>query len=1023
MDQFDPQTSRNDDTPRSDPDSPGEREIKTGSLRSVGLTTPGSPSARDQCLQFLSSANYPTLFALGGAALGVIYLFLGRLSLILFGVISGVLLHASWEELNHAGNESLKSDVSQRRRELGIEVANRLMNWRETKSTDTLVDDLTSTGIVSHGSEFSDFRPATAAALRTLTDAVIRDYVRWWYGPILPSESSFPLSCRASLTRFIVSISSHLARKRPADIFIHFATNASSIIIVFLNELSAALESAPTRETPTADAISAYLEDNPESNLANVLSDKQQKGKLKLVATDILQTFLEPSIYACEPMKVFLREVMSGVVLESVIENCSRPEWINGWIVHLLEEGEPQLMNAIDIGVDRARQDQLETFGVPTTRDNSVLEDPVANEVAAQSSQEDLEKRERSKGEIEMEEAIREANRLSAMIAVDNTRKSTEQSVISETTGEGASGSRESVPSSEISELGVATGPYNASQAGSDLTGAGISESLHNFKDAQSVPIDRLSTHEATAHSVLLGASVSIVDDTFLDDRGKLRTKPTDEYLLQIEPLGSRNMGWVIARKYADFEILHEVLRRISVVSGVSEFVEQHRELPTWKGQIKSDLRQSLERYLQHALTFERLANSEAMKRFLEKEQKGTMSSTNGNAKVGFSFPSQATFENMGKGVLGVLSNAPKGVAGGGKAMLDGVTGVFGANGVIGKRSIDLGSRHRVDSTPRRPASGLLEEAIDRGSAVGLGQPVSASQFYTCDSPASIFPGPIESDPATSEKHHASRGSSGVSRFEEVTPTSPSVNDGIQNPNRSLVDNVSHSAPAESIGDDEKGYPARNNEGTQNPRVTSPQPSREDPNIKDSATSKPKTGVAPLEQAESQPREREIPSLSEEETGLAVELLFAVINELYGLSSAWGIRKKLLNAAKSFLLRPGNPNIEAIRVLAQQSIITSNFSDDALAAHITVLRQNSLPTEDELKLWPAPLTDDEKSELRLKARKLFVVQGMPQALTSIMGASATTEALGHIFDSLQVKSVARGFIFALLLQAMKAIIQ
>jgi hypothetical protein len=163
--------------------------------------------------------------------------------------------------------------------------------------------------------------------------------------------------------------------------------------------------------------------------------------------------------------------------------------------------------------------------------------------------------------------------------------------------------------------------------------------------------------------------------------------------------------------------------------------------------------------------------------------------------------------------------------------------------------------------------------------------------------------------------------------------------------------------------------------------------------------------------------------MTEEETQMAVELFFAVILELYTLSSAWNIRRTLLNAAKTFLLRPGNPNLESIRLLLQNSVIDANTSDSGVAAHILKLRENTMPTEEELMQWPPPPNDEAKEKLRKKARKLLVERGMPQALMSVMGAAASGEALGRVFDCLQVEEVARGLMFALLLQALRAATQ
>ena len=156
---------------------------------------------------------------------------------------------------------------------------------------------------------------------------------------------------------------------------------------------------------------------------------------------------------------------------------------------------------------------------------------------------------------------------------------------------------------------------------------------------------------------------------------------------------------------------------------------------------------------------------------------------------------------------------------------------------------------------------------------------------------------------------------------------------------------------------------------------------------------------------------------------MAVELLFATINELYTLSSAWNIRRTLLAAAKTYLLRPGNPNLEAIRALLQASVIAANTSDAGVAAHVRALEANALPTDEQLKAWPAPLTDEEKERLRVKARRLLVDRGLPRALTSVMGGVASAEALGKVFEALQVEKVARGLVYGLFMQAVRAITQ
>lgn len=96
----------------------------------------------------------------------------------------GVVLHASWEGSDNEHPDGVShAQKSNRRRELALEVSNRLLDWPKRAgaldiqggddgSMSTL-EDMSSADL-----EYATFQPATAVALRTLTDAVINDYVK-----------------------------------------------------------------------------------------------------------------------------------------------------------------------------------------------------------------------------------------------------------------------------------------------------------------------------------------------------------------------------------------------------------------------------------------------------------------------------------------------------------------------------------------------------------------------------------------------------------------------------------------------------------------------------------------------------------------------------------------------------------------------------------------------------------------------------------------------------------------------------
>ncbi len=833
--------------------------------------------------------------------------------------------------------------------------------------------------------------------------------------------------------------------------------------------------SASSGATPS-EAVHSYLDTNPESSLANVLDPRQQQKKLNIVAEDILRRFLDKAAYMCEPARVFLREVLSGLVLEMTVQSCSRPEWINEWIIYLLEGEEPELLNAIDAGMSG------ETKGTTKVEKG-------ANGVSAESEKAEAGKQHQrrvSKAELAMKEAMLEAQRLNRMIAEEEAGKDhqgqSSKTDSREGTGVGLDSRADDVsvntpsldssrmaPSEMDSSLATSVQSQDSNFTSFDqlLPGKTSITPSNLINGTSATPESPSSAHirSPSASQVppltLHKATVSIFDDSTPTEKGKIRTKPLVDYLLQIEPSSSHYPGWMIARKYSDFETLHEVLRRISVISGVVGFTEQHPDLPSWKGQTKSGLRELLEKYLHTALQYRQLAESEGMKRFLEKDQ-GNGKTSPGVNKAGFpgiGWPNPAAFETMGKGMLDVLASAPKGAAGGGKALLGGVSGVLGGVGSLGKKATDgaIGGLSRSTtnssltmdrpnnsrlsiqslnsspdqprdshdgsttttgrtsqdteaiirnldtggsqtSSPRPSLNGSMNGGLTRTTSMKSGHspiledreelhlPPPPSDMPDDYGPASILPSALhsflDSSSNLTSSHHSDR------------PLSSSVS-------RSSL-STSDKAPVSFA---EKPVPSST--------VTNP-PSSTATTLSPSSTTKP----PPSTSTKPPP-----PPLTEQETQIAIELLFAIITELYTLSSAWNIRRTLLTAAKTFLLRPGNPNLEAIRLLIQDSLIGTHTSPAGLAALIKKVEMNALPTEEELKRWPKPPTKEEKAMRRVKARKLLIEKGMPRALSGVMGAAASGEALGRVFDVLQEERVARGLVFGLVLQGVRAVVQ
>ncbi|EPE05089.1 px domain-containing protein [Ophiostoma piceae UAMH 11346] len=1148
---------------------------------SVPKPATGDSDIPTRVFRFFSTATRESLGAVGVGLAATTYFVLGRVGLVLIGAFGGIALFVAWEARNPSVTRAIHGETSADLLARAIEYRKREYNPHGDSLDvfDSTQDELD----VAHA--FDNFRPQTRQALDSFVDAVVRDYIKWWYQPIVPTDQSFPLACRRVLTTFLVSVSNHLSRKRPADAFLDFLTNSSSIVIVFFSELATAFAEHSTQNqsqqqrdagsdgNPTvsaADAVYAYLAANPDSNLANLLSQKQQANKFRMVADDLLN-FLDRQCYDCDPARLFLREITATSILETTLQTCSKAEWINGWIVHLLEAGEPDFNQAIDEGMQTRADASSSANNAAHSSSNSMnnvsldFDGNVGNISISKGHRSSFEsekmdrtrrkesipahRKQLSRADEEMEEAMEEMKRMNEMIAAERALRDKKEDVDGKRSIEApqpdshadqASRKDSGLPSPSLSDQispkaslnlarddrARAAGPGTASTPVTPRSSTQESPSQPTFtsstKSETTAPSTAASSTEGTPaaepHSQftnfdqlvppvkedeelsdsekpsantaptsppplsLHNASITIHDEP-MTDKGRIKSRPTWDFLIQIEPSNAHHPGWMIVRKYTDFEKLHEVVRRIATISGAIAFTEQHGVLPSWKVHTRASLRGELERYVKDACWYQVLAESEGMKRFLEKD-------TN-NMPAGSRVSGLQAFEAMGKNMLDVLSNAPKGVAEGGKVMVGGMTGVFGNIGNIGSNigsNIGLGPKRHASSSSLAVNASLA--AASSGSVNGNGTtspPASVLQDVTAYTNRLSVSTPPRLDSTAGSRR--SRDSMDSQRSSSIVSTQPGrimsmerrmsyqMQSGLMDAG-SVADATvrgrtgdawenstvagsnrgsNHNSRASSVGFP-KSPSLTSLSGTAGP--TGSASSRYPPGVSPTDIMDDITGsgpspvvspVRPLSGMNSWPaggpisagRRRSSSSLrappkrpvatsgttiakqfaamTEAETRVAVELMFAVINEAYTLSSAWNIRRTLLTAAKSFLLRPGNPSLTYIQNMMQSSVLDANATDVGIAAHLQRLRENSMPTETERAAWPTEMTAEEKEKLRIKARRLLIQSGVPAALMGVMGQTATADALGRIFDCLQIEEVARGLIFGLMLQAARIV--
>ena len=211
-----------------------------------------------------------------------------------------------------------------------------------------------------------------------------------------------------------------------------------------------------------------------------------------------------------------------------------------------------------------------------------------------------------SKAQEAMDEAMREAARLTQMIEEEDARRSGQQP---DSRGFGSS-SQESPP-----RVGLPLGPdasaiLSSSTTFTDDMSETANQGIHTPTSSQSdmqhnedsppqqeietravpkeepktstqftsfdqiVPRDTALLEESERKKkeqipplTLHLANISIFDDSDPSDRSAVRSKPLTEYLIQVEPATSHYPGWMIVRRFTDFEALHQVLGRLSKIT------------------------------------------------------------------------------------------------------------------------------------------------------------------------------------------------------------------------------------------------------------------------------------------------------------------------------------------------------------------------------------------------------------------------------------------------------------------------
>ena len=163
---------------------PGSETVQGFDSSTVPVPSFSVQTFADKVLNFLAEATSETLGACIVALCASTYFVLGRVGLVLIGAVGGIALRASWEyDGPNGGRDRAKATELKRRREVGLDIANRVLQWRHANTSvgkDEVWMGSKDAGDPSEtpGPEFEGFQPFTKVALAGLADATVRDYIK-----------------------------------------------------------------------------------------------------------------------------------------------------------------------------------------------------------------------------------------------------------------------------------------------------------------------------------------------------------------------------------------------------------------------------------------------------------------------------------------------------------------------------------------------------------------------------------------------------------------------------------------------------------------------------------------------------------------------------------------------------------------------------------------------------------------------------------------------------------------------------
>lgn len=721
-----------------------------------------------------------------------------------------------------------------------------------------------------------------------------------------------------------------------------------------------------------------------------MIDEKFQQEKLRQLATRLLTLFAKKTDRECEAGMLFAREMLAMQVLNLTATSCSTSSYINWYIVETFKEV----------------QDQGGLLG-----DDSRAKE--AQEAMKRAAAEAAEMTRMLEAERREEYTINTAETAVPHLPAEPVPKTTFGSLLNDPN---------ILPQNPEQVEAILRRPGALPPPPDLIDEVEAAAQTSNGKPVPSNPSHpaetaRLSSsslnYEESPQETLQGAKISLMDlSTDAGTDKPIRQKSTLSYMITIELVGGRVPGWVAIKQFTDFDSLHEVLRRLAIVSGLRSFPN---ELPEWKGKMHQTLADELELYLKTALAQKQLADSEAMKRFFGKEINDL---SLGKKKT---WP---PLKGVGEGMRGAMLSSAEGS----QKLLAAAWATTGINKKRSSTPIGI-AKSQTEATLKDIMKPPAEKsAAEKPAAPSNLKDIVTDEIPTPEEEGTAYHSPLFRESVTFLDQMNSPPDSGLQR----SSTSSSLNgysfigngdvsNSASSTSLAVIENIPTQPLAHKTQEDTPRMSQtltstpRESVETSVPKAPSPLPPPLPERNPERQTKTPSQPPPLPERAPRHPPRPPVPELSANDAQQILDIGFTILSEFYALSPrTWLIRKSLLNLLKSLLISNGLTYIETIRTMIQEDLIKKCLSsDDWIASQVKAVTDSMWPPT------PWPPMDDEA--YKLQAKELFINKMLPETMRGLMGGAATTQALEIVFEALQDQRVAKGILVALMCDVIRAL--